>query len=169
MTQTPPIPACYWVRPGRLLAGEYPAGHDGVSAGERLRRLREAGVTFFLDLTEDGELDPYVDLLERNDVPLEHRRLAIADFCAPSETEMASILDALDEALADGHVVYLHCRGGLGRTGTVVGCHLVRHGASPDEALARIEAWVRESRRAHRSSPETPEQRALVCGWQPGR
>lgn len=33
-------------------------------------------------------------------------------------------------ALAAGQTVYVHCYGGIGRTGTVVGCWLVRHGLS---------------------------------------
>ncbi|MBA3412662.1 MAG: dual specificity protein phosphatase family protein [Actinobacteria bacterium] len=164
-----PIPGCYWVHSGRLLAGEYPGAADQADAREKLRRLRAAGVTFFLDLTEEGELDPYVELLEWSDTPLEHRRMAVRDFCAPSETEMVAILDTVDEALADGHVVYLHCWGGVGRTGTVVACHLVRHGASSDEALRQIEAWLSETPRADRDSPETPEQVALVRSWRAGQ
>ena len=34
--------------------------------------------------------------------------------------------------------VYVHCWGGIGRTGTVVGCWLVRHGMTGDEALAEF-------------------------------
>ena len=35
---------------------------------------------------------------------------------------MVAILDSLDTAIADEHTIYLHCWGGIGRTGTVVGC-----------------------------------------------
>jgi protein-tyrosine phosphatase len=94
--------------------------------------------------------------------------MAVRDFSVPGETEMRAILDALDEALAEGHVVYLHCRGGLGRTGTVVGCYLVRHGADPDEALRRIRTALDEAGRAGHASPETAEQLALVRSWRRG-
>ena len=38
--------------------------------------------------------------------------------------------------------VYVHCWGGIGRTGTTVGCWFVRHGRTGDQALAEIaERW----------------------------
>jgi hypothetical protein len=55
----PPLPNSYWVEPGRLLAGEYPASASRADSLERLQRLLAAGVTYFLDLTEPGELAAY--------------------------------------------------------------------------------------------------------------
>jgi len=78
---------------------------------------------------------------------------------------MRQILDTLDEALQAGHVVYVHCWGGIGRTGTVVGCYLVRHGFTGEEALQRIACWVAGTPKAHRPSPETAEQRRMVLDW----
>ena len=82
MTPTPPIPNSYWARPGQLLAGEYPSDWSEETSRKRLRRLLEAGVTFFLDLTEAGEygLRSYAPLLDQGAVALgrevEHRRMA---------------------------------------------------------------------------------------------
>jgi hypothetical protein len=65
--------------------------------------------------------------------------------------------------------VYLHCWGGTGRTGTAVGCHLVRTGKSGSEALATIaELWQTVSEMKRRDFPESPQtraQRAFVEGW----
>ena len=124
-----PTPDCYWVEPGRLLAGAYP---------REPAPFREAGVTAFLDLT-DGEF-------------------AIPDRTCPSRETMTRILDRIDELLAAGEVVYVHCLAGIGRTGTVVGCYLVRHGTDGVTALATVE-------RLRGAPPETPEQRRLVLGW----
>ena len=76
-------------------------------------------------------------------------------------------LDAIDEALDAGRNVYVHCWGGIGRTGTVVGCWLVRHGMTGDEALAEIaERWRgMEKRYRHPRSPQTAQQRAYVRNW----
>jgi protein-tyrosine phosphatase len=62
--------------------------------------------------------------------------------------------------------VYVHCWGGFGRTGTVVGCHLVRHGRSGAAALARLNELRRETPYAAHPSPEREAQRALVRSWE---
>src|SRR4029453_3639787 len=54
-----PIPNSYWVQPGRLLAGEYPGSMSRADAMERVQRLLAAGVTSFIDLTEEGGLPDY--------------------------------------------------------------------------------------------------------------
>jgi len=74
---------------------------------------------------------------------------------------MVRILDAIDTALTGEQVVYVHCMGGIGRTGTVIGCYLVRHGQTGAEALqtiARLRGGLAES-------PETEEQRRMVRTW----
>jgi protein-tyrosine phosphatase len=160
----------YWVEPGRLLAGEYPRNMDEASSRAKLRAYLEAGVTFFLDLTEEGELTPYDDLLKRgaDGRGVVHCRMSIPDLCVPpSQAHMAEILDRVDGALAEGHVVYVHCWGGVGRTGTVVGCYLVRRGMSGEEALATIAShWsTMQKRHRRRRSPETDEQCEWVRNW----
>jgi protein-tyrosine phosphatase len=146
------VPGSYWVRSGRFLAGAYP--------GESLNRFVDAGVTTFVDLTEAGELAPYELHLPAG---VRAIRKAIRDFECPSIGEMERILDVIDDELDSGAVVYLHCRGGLGRTGTVVGCWLVRHGTPPAEALD----WIAATRGAG-GSPETDDQRNFVLRWREG-
>src|SRR2546423_13600834 len=159
-----PLPESYWVVPGRLLAGEYPSATDEAGAREKIARLSDAGVTVFLDLTEsdEGGLVPYRPLLEEGIRPERH---AVADLDRPPPEQMREILDAIDAALERDEVVYLHCYGGLGRTGTVVGCYLVRHGRTGEEALAeitRLRAGVSDPVWA---SPATDAQREMVLGW----
>ena len=133
-----------------------------------LRRLRWSGVDLFLDLTEEDEygLRRYAALLEGG---AEHRRFPIVDLGVPDRELLVAVLDAIDEALAAGRIPYVHCFGGIGRTGTVVGCWLVRHGASPEEALATIADRRRGTPDGWKDSPEMPDQRALVRAWEPGR
>ncbi len=166
-----PIPDSYWVKPGQLLAGEYPRAKDEAESRLKLRRFLEAGITMFIDLTEPGEsgLEPYTALLQTEAAalgrPVEHRRFAIPDFSVPSPAAMAQILDAIDTALEAGHIVYLHCWGGIGRTGTVVGCYLVRHGWSGEAALAHIARLRRGTPDGARLSPETEFQRQMIRSW----
>jgi ADP-ribosylglycohydrolase len=159
-----------------LLAGEYPRHVDRDGPPERLRALTEAGVTFFVDLTEEDELVPYAHLLpilgaERHRTLL-HRRHPVRDNHPPgSSSDMEDILDDIDWALVRGHRVYLHCWGGVGRTGTAAACHLVRHGLSGEAALAEIARLfgATPKGRAGRRSPETPDQMRYVRAWQAGR
>lgn len=174
--ETRPTPDSYWITSpplpaGRLLAGEYPGAKDPAEATRKLGRYLDAGVTAFLDLTEAGEhsLRPYATevlaLGTARDLVVVHRRHAIPDQGVPAPAQMALILDTIDAALADGETVYVHCYGGIGRTGTVIGCWLVRHGLSGEAALDRIATWRRGTPDGARPSPETAAQRALLMRW----
>ena len=88
------------------------------------------------------------------------------------------ILDKIDDDLAAGHNIYVHCWGGVGRTGTVVGCWLVRHGyATKDDVLCVLsDLRLGDAGRGPnaglgktRMSPETVEQSEFVVGWEQGR
>lgn len=159
----PPIPDSYWVVPGQLLAGEYPGAKLAADAEPRLAAFTAAGITSFVDLTEESEgLSLYSPLIGG----ARCKRLPIRDGGCPTPAEMRAILDWIDSEIADGHVVYVHCWGGHGRTGTVIGCWLVRHGAVPKAALAQIAELRREvPDAAWMPSPETGEQTKLVERW----
>ncbi len=149
---------CYWVVPGRLLGGEYPLRHIGV--------LHAAGITDFIDLTAGGEGLPDYQVRLRPGQRRHH--FGVTDYSVPSEALMRTILDALRALLADpARRMYLHCQGGVGRTGTVVGCLLVEAGFAPDEALDLLaRKWQVVAKSDHApQSPETGEQRDSIKRW----
>jgi len=156
---------------GSLLAGEYPSAKEEAAATAKLARFLDAGITYFLDLTEEGEynLRPYAAqaalLAAERGRRITHRRMPIADVSTPTAAGMAQILDRIDAALTGGETVYLHCFGGIGRTGTVIGCWLVRHGLRGDDALAQIAVWRQGTPDGDRPSPETAAQRRMVGDW----
>lgn len=161
----------YWAVPGKLLAGEYPRNLDIESSLEKLQAYLDLGVSYFLDLTEEGELALYADLLPENTSegqPVIHRRFAIRDKSVPdSAGTMREILDAIQAALHDGHTVYVHCWGGVGRTGTVIGCYLVEQGNQPDDAIAQLDGLWQSVAKVdrHPHSPETSDQRQWILSW----
>ena len=169
----PPTRNSYWMMPGRLAAGEYPGAPDPAQAAIDVRTLLEAGVDHFIDLTEESDgLEPYAriahDEARRLGKAVQWERHPIADMSVPrSPDEMVNILDAIDDALNSGRTVYVHCLGGVGRTGTAIGCWLVRHGLTGDEALAQIAEWWKRVEKAslHPDSPETPRQREYARAW----
>lgn len=171
MTETP-IPESYWVVPGQFLAGGYPASTRGDEATRlRLSAMLEAGIDTFFDLTRPGELPSYRSILQeqarRYNLPADYHSEAILDRGLPTVAQMTGLLDAIDAALAAGRKVYLHCWGGIGRTGTTVGCWLVRHGLSGERALARLDELYRtsEQSRYFPRSPETDAQVAFILNW----
>ena len=167
-----PIPNSYWVVQGRFAAGEYPGAIGPRAAADKVRAVLEAGIDCFVDLTEEGELVPYLSIAEeearRLGRDIEWTRRPTVDISVPrSPGEMAGILDAIDSALGRGRIVYVHCWGGVGRTGTVVGCWLVRHGYTGEGALAELGELWRGVEKVHRKpvSPETREQCEYVRQW----
>jgi ADP-ribosylglycohydrolase len=168
-----PNPNSYWVVPGKLLASEYPGHKDAAEMRTRLNAFLECSVDAFVDLTEEGEsgLKPFATELDQMAAALgrqfAHCRHPIPDLDVPSVEVMRAILDRMDALLAEGRVVCVHCWGGVGRTGTVVGCWLVRHGQTGDGALKQIETWWQTMEKKHRRprSPETPAQREFVRQW----
>lgn len=169
----PPRPSdnCYWLIPGKLLAGEYPGYASDPATRLKMRRFLDLGIDTFIDLTHPYELHPYAPSLlleaDTRQQAVTHHRMAIKDLGLPTPEHMRDILDTIDEAIAQGRAVYVHCWGGIGRTGTVVGCYLVRHGNSGDEALqeiARLWPSMEKSWRVSRS-PETDAQHEFVRTW----
>lgn len=170
-TPTLPFANSYWVVPNRFLAGEYPGAFGAERIRKRLDALLEAGMDTFVNLTRADELPDYAPILfERagyynKDVRV--HRLSIEDFGLPTRELMLDILRVIDGALNEGRNVYVHCWGGIGRTGTTVGCYLVRHGMTGDEALAQLaQWWATDPRRVtFRRTPETDDQVEFIRNW----
>jgi ADP-ribosyl-[dinitrogen reductase] hydrolase len=80
--------------------------------------------------------------------------------CSRFETEWTAAGDDIRRRLRLGQKVVVHCRGGLGRAGTVAACILIDLGMSPGEALRRV-------RNVRRGAIETAAQERYVAGYQP--
>jgi protein-tyrosine phosphatase len=170
-----PIPESYWVEPGRFLAGEYPSRTDASAARNRLDAFLAAGINSFFDLTHAGELNPYdqlvKELAQARGVAVSYTRIPIRDHGIPTVELMSSLLDRIDQALTENKRIYVHCWGGIGRTGTTVGCYLIRHGLTNQGALQQIAGWWTDMpKRVHfPRSPETDEQVEFILNWKENR
>ena len=161
----PPLPNSYWVLYPGLLAGEHPAGDDDVGTRERLAQLLAAGVNSFLDLTRSGECASYVGLLP---AVVEYDNRPLVDHGVPeTPVQMQDVLAVVRDALRRGRTLYVHCRAGIGRTGTAVGCLLAERGFVGEAALAELNRLWQQSARSRKwlAVPETPEQVEFVLGW----
>ena len=160
-----PLPNTYWVLPGRFLAGEYPGAADELQARARLKRLDEAGIHNFLDLTEEGELPAYRHLLPSH---AQYLRSAIVDTCVPNNVAQTQrVLLAINSALARDRGVYVHCRAGIGRTGLIVGCFLAEQESNGKKGLKTLNRLWRQSERAASwpEVPQTADQADYIRRW----
>jgi ADP-ribosylglycohydrolase len=171
-TDTPPRPNgnTYWVVPLKFLAGEYPGDEDPVKATKKIKQFLAAGIRHFIDLTEVGKMVPYDAILSEeagnSSINVTYQRFPIVDNSVPSDSDhLAEILLAIDRRIREEGAVYLHCWGGVGRTGLVVACWLQEHGRTPDDALAELSAKWSTVEKNFRKSPETQPQVSWVKSW----
>ncbi|MEO8194399.1 MAG: serine/threonine protein phosphatase [Gemmatimonadales bacterium] len=162
---------CY-VLPGmRLVAGQYPGDLHPENGREKLRSLVEFGVDYFVDLTSpDDPLEPYKEELRvaAGERGIEYRSFPIPDMGITDPETMNRILDDLDSAADAGRMTYVHCWGGVGRTGTVIGCYLVRRGRTGDEALKEVQRLFDTTSQSiwhPEGSPQTKAQKRFVKHW----
>lgn len=166
----PPLEDTYWVEQGRFLAGPTPMRIFGGNPYEKIRILVDAGIHNFIDLTRAEEFNgtSYLQFLQRHPQhdSLRYFNFPIDDFGTPTQQQMREIISTIDQILKEGGSLYLHCYGGIGRTGTVVGCYLVEQGMTGNQALTRIMLFREGLDRMRISSPETKEQINFVLNWQ---
>ena len=153
-----PLHQCYYVG-GTLFAGEYPGGKYVELAESKLKRMHHFGVRHFVDLTEEGELRPYRQLLPNDTTYL---RFPIRDVDVPKSVEAVhQLIDKMENLMKQDGFTYIHCWGGVGRTGTIVACYEARQMKEPtlEKALTAMRSRFSNMPKAsHRKSPETQEQ-----------
>ena len=147
--------------PGELVILARPRGGDWLE--DEVRNWERLGLGVVVSLLmpdettefEVGEEDKFCRLNR-----IQFISLPIPDRSVPrSREELLKLVKRLDEEMADGKTVGIHCRQGIGRSGLLAACLLVSTGLSPEAAFKRlIEA------RGH-PIPETSEQRQWVEGF----
>jgi len=76
---------------------------------------------------------------------------------------MIRILNQIDMCIKYDKPVYVHCWGGKGRTGTVVGCYLARHGmVAGKDVIEMIKTLRKNTEDFSDPSPETSKQIKMV-------
>jgi atypical dual specificity phosphatase len=120
-----------WAVPGKLAGTPMPGVTFDIDYD--LQALKAVGITCLITLTEN---DISQDALARNG--LKNIHLSIDDRRPPTLAQMAMLLIRMEALFKRGEVLAVHCLAGIGRTGTVLACWLIREGLSAEEALRRV-------------------------------
>lgn len=150
----------FWVEaaahgtPGRLGLTFAPGKHGPANAVggawrrdldldlERLREHHEVDLLVSLMEPHEYETLGIPDLFRRaRAVGMRVRHLPIEDGCVPTAgqtTDVVKLVAEVRDALQEGRSVAVHCRGGLGRTGTIVALVVASFGHAPGDAIGIV-------------------------------
>ncbi len=144
-----------------IYAGEHPLYKKHTSnTSIRLTQFIEFGITDFWDLTTNGESKEYEKMLPEH---IHKHSFPIKNFDIPENTQM--LIDAFSRLKSyfkknPTAKLYIHCNGGVGRTGTIVACYYIyfEH-LSFAEALQKMRKQYSQSPRSeYMNAPESNTQ-----------
>lgn len=129
-----------WIDKPHLAALAFPQDR------EELHWLRRQGIQLLISLTEEPPRREWI-----NDAGLLLLHVPVEDFHPPSQRQIDLCISAIAKAQEQAMGAAVHCRAGLGRTGTILACWLVAQGKKAQEAISLI-------RKLRPGSVETSEQ-----------
>lgn len=122
-----------WVVDGQL-AGMPRPGSSGA-LDDDLAFLQARGISLLVSLTEQP-VDPAA--VAQHGLELIH--LPVADFTAPTQSQLRTFVETASAAMAAGRPVGVHCGAGKGRTGTFLAAYFVAQGMTAPAAIAHVRA-----------------------------
>lgn len=119
-----------WIRDGRLAGASKPGLFDDLE--DDLAFLSGRGVRLVVTLTETaldaGRAPEGVDFLH----------FPIEDMGVPTPRDTFALCVRILLSIEKDRPVAVHCKAGLGRTGTILACCLVTDGVEPEHAIRQI-------------------------------
>ncbi|XP_061674393.1 dual specificity protein phosphatase CDC14B isoform X3 [Syngnathoides biaculeatus] len=128
-----------WIIPGKFLAFSGPHPKSKIENGYPLH-APEAYIPYFRkhNITSVIRLNKKMyDARRFTDSGFEHHDLFFVDGSTPNDAIVRKFLNICENA--DGAVA-VHCKAGLGRTGTLIGCYMMKHYCM---TAAEVIAWIR--------------------------
>ena len=173
-----PFDNSYLVQNKLFLAGCYPGAPTPDLIPKRLNALLDAKIISIISLMEPTEIyadgkayvaydEDFLHMAYKRGIKASWLNFPIPDYGVPDVMQMQSLIRQINENIAAGQPVYLHCWGGKGRTGTAVACWLA-HTGDPDP-LTTLTRLRQNCPNAKQPSPETEEQIQMVKNWPAGK
>lgn len=119
-----------------------------------LTELRNKGIGALVSLDEYGLPSALV-----NEQGLSYLHIPVPDFHSPEPEQAEAFVDFVKERRNEGRPVAVHCRGGYGRTGTLIACYLISTGMTAREAIDLV-------RRRRPGSIETAGQERFLAEFE---
>ncbi|MCF6227724.1 MAG: ATP-binding cassette domain-containing protein [Planctomycetes bacterium] len=119
----------HWVRAGEL--GGTPKPGLLRNAELDLKALKRVGITTLLTVMEQ----PLADDVPLDEFGIKAFHFPVQDMCAPSFQTGLEICNRINELISAGDVVAVHCKAGLGRTGTMLAAWLIQQGETSLKAI----------------------------------
>jgi atypical dual specificity phosphatase len=142
------LPNFNWLFENKLAAMAYPESEDAFTV------LFQLGIRALLNLSEVTY--PFE---APNIIGMLNRHIPVADYGAPTLQQVQEAVAMISSCLDRDMPVVVHCLAGLGRTGTILACYLVKTGMSANDSIITIREW-------RSGSIETSDQEAVVYEYE---
>ncbi len=132
----------FWVRSVQPNLAIMPCPEGGAELESEIEALQSNGVDMLVSLLmpeEEPLLNVEAEATLCQQKGLRFISFPIPDFDIPTSfQEVNQLVDQLQDALLAGRKVVIHCRGGIGRSGMVAACLLIKQGISVSDSLAAL-------------------------------
>ncbi|MDM8000146.1 MAG: dual specificity protein phosphatase family protein [Dehalococcoidia bacterium] len=135
-----------------LIEGEV-AGHSAPVSAEDLAYLKREGIRALVRMEDEYRVQVTAEQIQEQGLVDLYQ--PVADFTAPTLRQIERMIRFIEGNVAEGRPVGVSCHAGIGRTGTVLACYLVKKGRSAEDALLEVAL-------KRRAAIETEEQKEAV-------
>lgn len=126
-----------WVLDNFIAASSIAKNEEDIDSWKR------AGVKAIVVLAEPQEIARYWRNVSNYFRVLENKGFEfnyspIRDFHAPDLIQLEKLVEWIDAKVEENKPVLVHCRAGIGRTGTVIAAYFVKKGYEASEAIKKV-------------------------------